>query len=122
MLSTLRSGRSVCSWASVTKLSKFQPRLVCVHNFGRVSSTGRRAGQQILKRYSANEAKTTVRAVPVESTRAGLTGIHIHILIIHVAIHYAVATAPQRGGGHYIVAYTSTRDCGQDLDPSNFRA
>ena len=24
-------------------------------------------------------------------------------------------------GGHYIVTYTSTYDCGQDLDPSNFR-
>ena len=80
MLSTLRSGRSVCSWTSVTKLSKFQPRFVCPHtNFGRVSLTGRRGGQQILKRYAANEAKTTVRAVPVESTRAGLTGTtHAH--------------------------------------------
>ena len=83
MLSTLRSGRSVFSWASVTKLSKFQPRLVCTYtNIGRVSLTGRagrRGGQQLLKRYSANEAKTTVRAIPVESTRAGLTGTHMYI-------------------------------------------
>ena len=27
-----------------------------------------------------------------------------------------------KGGGHYIVACTPTRDRGQDLDPSNFRA
>lgn len=62
MFSTLRAGRGVCSWA---KLSV------------RVSLTGqagRRGGQQILKRFSANEAKTTVRGIPVESTRTGLTG------------------------------------------------
>lgn len=81
MLSTLRPGRGVCSWASVRKLSKFQPQLVRTHaNLVRVSLTGqagRRSGQQIFKRYSANEAKTTVRGIPVESTRAGLTGTHI---------------------------------------------
>ena len=85
MLSTLRSGRGICSWASATKLSKFQPQLVRTHtNFGRVLLTGqagRRGCQQILKRYSANEAKTTVRAIPVESTRAGLTGTHVQIFI-----------------------------------------
>jgi hypothetical protein len=84
MLSTLRTGSGVCSWASVTKLSrlsKLQPQLVRTHtNVLRVSFTGqagRRAGQQIFKRYSANEAKATVRGIPVESTRVGLTGTHI---------------------------------------------
>ena len=77
MLSTLRSGKGVCNWTSITK---FKPRMVCAHtNSGRTLFTGqvgRRGAQQVLKRYSANEAKTTVRAMPVETTRAGLTGIH----------------------------------------------
>ena len=88
MLSALRPGRGICSWTSVTKLSKLQPQLVHTHtNFVSVSLTnqaGRRGGQQILKRYSANEAKTTVRGIPVESTRAGLTGtVHTHDYILY---------------------------------------
>ena len=78
MFSTLRAGRGVCSWA---KLSKFQPQLIRTHtNLVRVSLTGRagrQGGQRILKRFSANEAKTTVRGIPVESTRTGLTGTHV---------------------------------------------
>ena len=84
MLSTLCVGRSACNWTSVTRLSKFQPQLVHVRthtNFGRTLLTGqtsRRVGQLLLKRCAANEAKTTVRAVPVESARVGLSGTRIN--------------------------------------------
>ena len=73
MLSTLRSGRSIGGSVLATKL-----QLVRAHApSGRTLSggqVGRRIGRQSWKRCSSNETKTFVRAIPVESTRTGLTG------------------------------------------------
>ena len=76
MLSTLRAGKNICSWGATAK--QFHPRFV----FGRDRATARtlfnghvvgRVSQQGWKRCSSNEAKATVRAIPVESARAGWT-------------------------------------------------
>ena len=74
MLSTLRAGKNVCSWTSTTK--QFRLHFVSGRAYATSGRTAFRGGgsRQILRRYSSNEAKATVRAIPVESTRAGLTG------------------------------------------------
>ena len=73
MLSTLRAGRSIGGSVSATKL-----QLVRAHAPSRKTvfggQVGRRIGQQSWKRCSSNETKTFFRAIPVESTRTGLTG------------------------------------------------
>ena len=73
MLSTLRAGRSIGGNGSATKLQLVRTYATSGRTqFG--GQVGRRVGQQAWKRCSSNETKTFVRAIPVESTRTGLTG------------------------------------------------
>ena len=76
MLSTLRAGKNVFSLNTSTKQSGLH--FLFRRPSGRSAFSGHayRFGsrRQVVKRYSSNEAKTTVRAIPVESTRAGFTG------------------------------------------------